>query len=131
VTGLPDRAEFQAELESSMLHVEESGLPAVLLLLGPDDFGWVNERLDRRSGDRVLREIATGVRGGVRSQDHVARYGGAIFSVILLDTPVEAGRTVAENLMRRLAEQRYHSGILRLEFSAGLAFVGPGERLEA
>src|SRR6185295_7685263 len=131
VTGLPDRAEFQAELESSMLHVEESGLPAVLLLLGPDDFGWVNERLDRRSGDRVLREVASGLRAGLRSHDHVARYGGAIFAVVLLDTTLQEARLVAENVVGRLSEQRYHEGILRLEFSAGVAIVDPAEPIDA
>ena len=131
VTGLPGRAELQAELEVALAHAEERQAPSILVLFGPDDFGWVNERLDRRSGDRVLREIATAVRGGLRSQDHVARYGGAIFSAILLDTPLAAGRTVAENLVQKLGEQRYHGGILRLDFSAGLALVETGERMDA
>ena len=131
VTGLPDRAEFQAELEVALARAEETKRPAVLLLLGPDDFGWVNERLDRRSGDRVLREIATGLRAGLRSHDHVARYGGAIFTVILLDTPVDDSRIVAENVVRRLSDQRYHEGILRLEFSAGVAAIDPEEPIDA
>ena len=127
VTGLPDRAEFQAELEAALARAEETRRPVVLLLLGPDDFGWVNERLDRRSGDLVLREIATEIRAGLRSHDHVARYGGAIFTVILLDTPVDDSRIVAENVVRRLSDQRYHGGILRLEFSAGVAAADPEE----
>src|SRR5206468_9938472 len=81
VTELPERASFQAELEAALAYVQESARPAVLLLLSPDDFGWVNERLDRRSGDEVLREIATGLRDGLRSQDHVSRWGGAHLAV--------------------------------------------------
>jgi diguanylate cyclase (GGDEF)-like protein len=131
VTGLPDRAEFQAELESALGHVRETGQPMVLLLLAPDDFGWVNERLDRRSGDRVLREVATELRAGLRSHDHVARYGGAIFAIILRDTPVGDGRMVAENVARRLAERRFHDGILRLEFSAGVASAEPEDAIDA
>ena len=131
VTELPERASFQAELEMALAHVQEMALPAVLLLLGPDDFGWVNERLDRRSGDQVLREIATGLRAGLRSQDHVARYGGAIFTAILLDTTAPDGRMVAENLLRRLADHRYHEGVLRLEFSAGVALADPADPVDA
>ena len=130
VTELPERAHFQAELETALAHVQEKSLPAVLLLLGPDDFGWVNDRLDRRSGDQVLREIATVLRGGLRSQDHIARYGGAIFSVILFDTTIDDGRMVAENVVRRLRDHRYHGGILHLEFSAGLAVAEPIEKVE-
>jgi diguanylate cyclase (GGDEF)-like protein len=129
VTELPERASFQAELEAVLVH--EKALPAVLLLLSPDDFGWVNERLDRRSGDQVLREIATSLRGGLRSQDHVARYGGAIFTVILRDTTAENGRMVAENLLRRLGDHRYHEGSLRLEFSAGVAAADPADPVDA
>jgi diguanylate cyclase (GGDEF)-like protein len=121
VTELPDRAHFQAEIEAALTHVQEKKRPAVLLLLGPDDFGWVNERLDRRSGDQVLREVAIVLRAGLRSQDHVARYGGATFSAVLLDTAVDEGRRVAENVVRRMAEHRFHGGTLRLEFSAGVA----------
>ena len=131
VTGLPQRPEFQAELDLALSEAAERKLPAMLILLGPDNFGWVNERLDRRSGDLVLGEIATALRGSLRSRDHVARYGGATFAVILFDTGREVGKTVAENLIRRLDENRYHGGILRLEFGAGLAVTDGGEDLDA
>jgi diguanylate cyclase (GGDEF)-like protein len=130
VTGLPQRPEFQAELELALADATERKLPAVLILLGPDNFGWVNERLDRRSGDFVLAEIATAVRAGLRSRDHVARYGGATFAVILFDTTREVGRTVGENLVRRLEEQRYHGGFLRLKFGAGLAVTDGTEAMD-
>jgi hydrogenase-4 transcriptional activator len=130
VTELPERANFQTELGAALAHVERKRVPAVLLLLGPDDFGWVNDRLDRRTGDQVLREIATVLRGGLRGHDHVARYGGAIFTAILLDTPLEDGRVVAENLVRRLRDHRYHGGVLHLEFSAGVAEADPAERVD-
>jgi len=131
VTELPERATFQAELEAALAQVQAGDLPAVLLLLGPDDFGWVNDRLDRRSGDQVLREIATVLAAGLRSQDHVARYGGAIFTVILRDTTADDGRKVAENLLRRLGDHRYHAGSLRLEFSAGIAAADAAEPMDA
>jgi hydrogenase-4 transcriptional activator len=127
VTGLPERREFQSELEAAAAQSR----PAVLLLVGPDDFAWVNERLDRRSGDRVLREIALGLRTAVRRQDHVARYGGAIFTVVLGDTTLEEGRRVAENVVRRLGEERYHQRLLRLEFSAGVADRDPADPIDA
>ena len=131
VTGLPQRPEFQAELDVALLEAVDRKLHAVLILLGPDNFGWVNERLDRRSGDLVLGEIAAALRTSLRSRDHVARYGGATFAVILFDTERDAGRTVAENLVRRLDELRYHGGMLRLEFGAGLAVTDGTEVVDA
>ncbi len=127
VTGLPERREFQSELEAALAR----GRPTVLLLIGPDDFAWVNERLDRRSGDLVLREIALALRGALRRQDHVARYGGAIFTVVLDDATLEEGRRVAENLVHRLHGERYHQRLLRLEFSAGAAERGPADEIDA
>ena len=131
VTELPERANFQAELEMALAQIQAGGLPAVLLLLGPDDFGWVNDRLDRRSGDQVLREIATVLLAGLRSEDHVARYGGAIFTVILRDTTADDGRKVAENLLWRLGDHRYHAGSLRLAFSAGVAATDAAPPMDA
>jgi len=131
VTGLPERAPFLAELQATLAHANRQSQATVLLLLGPDDFGWVNERLDRRSGDSVLHEVATAVRAGLRSRDHVARYGGAIFTAILAATTGEQGQRVAQNLVRQLAERRYHGGTLRLEFSAGVAEADLGEQLDA
>jgi len=131
VTGLPQRPEFQAELDMALADAVERKLHAVLILLAPDNFGWVNERLDRRSGDLVLGEIATALRASLRSRDHVARYGGATFGVILFDTGRDVGRTVTENLIGRLDEQRYHGGILRLKFGAGLALTDGTEAIDA
>jgi diguanylate cyclase (GGDEF)-like protein len=131
VTGLPDRSEFQAELEASLAHARQGDVPVVLLLLGPDDFGWVNDRLDRDSGDRVLGEISTALRASLRSHDHVARYGGAIFTVILAGTNLADGHVVAENVVRRLGDHRYHAGTLRLEFSAGVAGSHRDEPVDA
>jgi diguanylate cyclase (GGDEF)-like protein len=131
ITELPERASFQTELESALAHAHEQGAPAVLVFLGPDDFGWVNQRLDRRAGDQVLREIAGLLRGGLRSEDHVARYGGATFTAILAHTPAADGSLVAQNIVRRLSDHRYQDGILRLEFSAGVAVADPGETVDA
>ena len=104
VTELPERATFQAAWRRRSLTSRRSLDPPPCCSSGLDDFGWVNDRLDRRAGDLVLREIATVLRGGLRTHDHVARYGGAIFSVILRDTPLEDGRMVAENVVRRLGD---------------------------
>ena len=131
ITGLPDRLRFQADVEAALAHAEKSRFPALLLLLGPDDFGWVNDRLGRRAGDQVLREIATALTEEIRSHDNVSRYGGAVLAVILLDTPLEDGRNVAEKLVGRLSDQRYYRDIVRLEFSAGVAVADPEERVDA
>jgi diguanylate cyclase (GGDEF)-like protein len=131
VTGLPERVSFQAKLEAAVAQVQEKGLPAILVLLAPDDFSRVNDRLDRRTGDQVLRQIATELRAAVRSDDYVARYGGATFSVILLDTTLEDSRIVAEKVVRRLSDHGYHGGVLRLGFSAGVAAAEPAEPMDA
>src|SRR5260221_335213 len=114
VTGLPERPEFQAELESALAQAEEGKVSTVLVLLGPDDFGWVNERLDRRSGDLVLREIATGLRASLRSHDHIARYGGGDFSPVLLPTGTDGGGVVGPELVPRGRRRPHPRGGPRL-----------------
>jgi GGDEF domain-containing protein len=67
------------------------------------------------------------LRGGLRTHDHVARYGGAIFSVILLDTTLEEGRLGGGERGAASGGPLYHGKILRLDFSAGRR-GGPSRR---
>ncbi len=119
VTGLPDRAGFQAILKEEVQKSRAKERPLSLLMVNPDDFAAVNEHFGREAGDRVVREISTRLRASVRSTDTVSRYGGVIFGVILLGTPANEVRAVAEKILKNLAEGSYLDGAVRLGFSIG------------
>ena len=128
VTGLPDRAGFQAILTEELETSRVKERPLSLLLVNPDDFAAVNEHFGREAGDEVVREISRRLRNSIRGTDAVARYGGVIFSVVLLGTPPEEVRRVAEKILHNLAEGSYLDGAVRLGFSIGtVAFDSSAE----
>ena len=127
VTGLSDRAGFQALLSEEMRTAQLDSRPLSLLLINPDDFALVNERFGREAGDSIVREISSRLRAILRSSDLIARYGGVIFGATLADTPLADARQVGDKLLRALTEAAFLDGAVRLGFSIGIAVFEPSQ----
>ncbi len=121
ITGLPDRAGFQAGLSEELEKARLRKAPLSLILVNPDDFAAINQRFGRVAGDKIVREISSRLRSALRSSDPLARYGGVIFAVTLSGTPLEAARAVAKKLIQTATEAAFLDGAVRLGFSAGVA----------
>jgi diguanylate cyclase (GGDEF)-like protein len=126
---LPGRAEFQTQLKNSFEETSDAHQHLGLLLINPDEFGAINQRLDRESGDRALAEIALNLRKGLRHTDAVFRYGGAVFAVLMPGATVPAVESVA-NKVRESLTGAYLDGAVRLSFSVGGVVFDPERELE-
>jgi len=83
LTGLADRA-FLMERLTSLVEGERSrDHQCAVLFVDVDGFKQVNDAYGHLVGDRVLCEVAQRLAGCVRSDDHVARFGGDEFVVLL------------------------------------------------
>jgi diguanylate cyclase (GGDEF)-like protein/PAS domain S-box-containing protein len=82
LTGLANRAELAVRLEESLaMDLEDQGHTTVLFV-DLDEFKLVNDSLGHSSGDDLLREVAVRLRGAVRGDDLIARFGGDEFVVL-------------------------------------------------
>ena len=82
LTGLPNRASFQAQLSWRTAGAGASP-PFAMLLLDVDNFKQVNDTQGHDAGDTLLRVVAERLRDILRPDDFVARLGGDEFALIL------------------------------------------------
>lgn len=108
LTGCHNRYGF---LENAVLFVERcrrEKISLAVLYIDLDNFKTVNDTLGHDTGDRVLTMASELIRGELRGQDLLTRWGGDEFVVLLqLHGEDQAyARAVAENLLSGFAEQR-------------------------
>ncbi|TVQ08247.1 MAG: diguanylate cyclase [Leptolyngbya sp. DLM2.Bin27] len=101
LTGLPNRALFDDRLPQALNRACRRQDQLAVVFLDLDRFKLINDSLGHSLGDAVLQAVATRLRGALRSQDTIARWGGDEFTLIL--HPVESAAAVAQMCDRILA----------------------------
>ena len=111
--------------------VKEEQLPTSFVMFDIDHFKNYNDTYGHLVGDVVLRHVAGFLRGNIRAQDLVGRYGGEEFLVVLVETPKDGGKVVAERIRRAVEEFRFpvEDKDTGITISAGLA-TAPGDAAE-
>jgi len=103
LTDLLNQASFYENLGRALGRARRRGGKVALLYLDLDNFKFVNDSLGHQTGDRVLVEIATHLKGCLREADTAARLGGDEFAVLREDV-ADANEAVgvAERFLRQL-----------------------------
>jgi diguanylate cyclase (GGDEF)-like protein len=83
LTGLPNRRMFVEALDREIARSLRNGERFAVLYLDLDHFKDVNDTLGHPVGDRLLKAVAERLRGCVRAEDMVARFGGDEFGLIV------------------------------------------------
>ncbi len=102
-------------------------------LIDIDNFKKLNDRLGHSAGDQALKSLAAAVRERLRPVDHIARFGGEEFVLLLPGTELEAAQQALTRLQRSLSAALFlHEGEeVFVTFSAGVTLWREGEALEA
>lgn len=113
----------------------EPGVMAILSI-DIDHFKAINDCHGHVMGDRVLVDVAAVIGKALRMTDHVARFGGEEFIVLLPDTGLERARAVAERIQSVLRSPRGEAQLAPLlptyTVSIGIASqLDPNEDLDA
>ncbi len=98
LTGLYNTRWLRDAGERDLASCSRDHTSLALLLLDIDHFKTVNDTSGHAAGDLVLQRLATRLRGSVRTEDAVVRYGGEEFVVLLRRCGTADAFTIAETL---------------------------------
>lgn len=133
LTGLPNRAAWNAEVQRGVARAHRAGLPATVMFLDLDGFKQVNDTWGHAAGDVLLCEFAHRLRGCLRRSDFIARLAGDEFVVLLdrLSQPSVDPAVVAGKILAAMGPLVYLDGhALKIRPSIGIA-VQHGPLLDA
>jgi diguanylate cyclase (GGDEF)-like protein/PAS domain S-box-containing protein len=103
LTDLPNRQLFLDRLGQALVRTDRRrDSKAAVLFIDLDGFKVINDSLGHDRGDRMLIEVAKRLRGCLRPEDTLARFGGDEFIVVLEEVE---GADGALRVAQRIAEE--------------------------
>ena len=127
LTGLLNRRAFADLADREWSRLRRSGGSAVALMIDLDHFKRFNDANGHAADDHALRQAARAIAAALRREDHVCRYGGEEFAVLLSGTGGAPALAVAERLRRTIAGLSVCGRAGATTASIGLAEGGPAE----
>lgn len=124
LTGARNRRAMLEQLQEAQF--EES----CLILLDIDHFKKINDVYGHNTGDDVLRAVVVLLQNQVTDPQHVSRWGGEEFMVLLPQTARSTALQLAERL-RRTLEQHDFPQVHQVTASFGVASAQPAEPVRA
>lgn len=129
LTGLPNRALFSDRLQQAVVRAERHDEPLAVMFLDLDNFKVVNDSIGHEAGDRLLIAVADRLRGCLRTEDTVARFGGDELAVLIEglsghDEIVAIAERIASGLKPPISLAGRE---LFVTASIGIAVAAPGE----
>lgn len=127
LTGLYNHTHTLQLLEDARLRAEREGQPLSFAMIDIDFFKKVNDTYGHPMGDRVIKSLALFLKQRLRKSDHIGRYGGEEFAVVMPDTDAAAASRVLDDIRQRFSEIQFSAQPhdLSCTFSCGIAQLTP------
>jgi diguanylate cyclase (GGDEF)-like protein/PAS domain S-box-containing protein len=103
LTNLPNRRAFDEVLQQEIARSRRYDRPLCVAIGDIDHFKIVNDTFGHHVGDAVLEKLAGFMRDSLRTTDYVARWGGEEFTILLPETPLDAGESMLNRLRENIA----------------------------
>lgn len=133
LTQVANRRGLAQSFEAESARHARDGSTLAVALIDIDNFKRLNDTLGHAAGDEALRKLAARVRAALRPVDHVARFGGEEFVLLLPATELAESQQALTRMQRDLSASLFmHEGReVFVTFSAGVTAWREGESLDA
>lgn len=123
LTGLLNHTNILRALEREISAAARTKTEVVMAMVDIDYFKKVNDTYGHAVGDQVLLRVSQLLRNRLRRVDHVGRYGGEEFAVVMTNTDVDRATSILEELRTTCENIVYETenGSFSVTFSAGIA----------
>ncbi len=126
LSGLPNRVHMVERIDS-FLHgrlLETHDNRAVAAYIDIDRFKDINDTLGHQAGDHLIKLVAERLRGCLRPNDFLARFGGDEFVILCAPAGYEASTSLANRVAQAFATPFLVNGqSIRVTASAGIALA--------
>ena len=106
LTGLYNRRHLEERLATELASAQRHRRPIAVLLADVDHFKTVNDQFGHLAGDEALKMISFVLRGAIRKEDLLARFGGEEFVVLARETGLSGARALAERIRKAVERSR-------------------------
>lgn len=131
LTGVRNRRAMDQELHRAAATASRTGLSYALVMLDLDHFKRVNDRYGHSAGDEVLKSFGRLIEDNIRRVDHVFRFGGEEFVILLTDADGKAVSSVVASLQEKIARELRTPGGEPITASFGAAVIRLDESAES
>jgi len=120
LTGLYNRRYFNDAIGREVERFKRFGQRFSLIMLDVDHFKRFNDTYGHLAGDDALKAVSSALRDAARTFDHVVRYGGEEFALILPHTDSSQAIAAAERMRCAVNAQPIKVGAEEVHISASL-----------
>lgn len=133
LTGAHSRRHFMNLAEQEVARSKRYELPLMLLMLDLDHFKLINDQHGHATGDAVLHGFVQTVSSVLRKSDFIGRIGGEEFAVLLPNTTMEGGCTLAQRIIESVRVSRIdvNGELISFTVSIGAGCLAPDTSFSA
>jgi diguanylate cyclase (GGDEF)-like protein len=127
LTGTFNRDGLELNLAIEMERSSRSGQPFSIALVEIDHLGQILEREGRPAANATMREVAATIGGQLRGTDHIGRYSGDLFLLLLSQTVQHEALIVAERVAGEAGKLKLLTDSQPITLSLGITESVPNE----
>ncbi|RTZ58140.1 MAG: GGDEF domain-containing protein, partial [Gammaproteobacteria bacterium] len=95
-------------------------IPVGVIMLDIDNFKRINDTYGHDVGDLVLKSLAETIKGILRKNDYIIRYGGEEFLILLPNATIDQAIKVAEKIRKEIENKKIKIGDKEIKFTVSL-----------